>query len=681
MTPPPAGRDAAAASRATEVELFSLAGNDGLLREVNGAFARLLGMSVDEITGCSVLELVHPGDLPEVVTGLAALEGGAPEVLLECRFLQRDGSGVHLQWVARPVAGTDCWWAAGRDTTAFHRLLAEQVDLRARFDLALGRATAAMWELDVASGALTWEAPAAALLGVEFGAAPPSVEGLAALVNAADREAIGGFVREIVATGSAEAGLRIGEDPGMRYLSLRGTALDRDRRGRPARVVGLLLDVTVEKAMEEQMLRMVMRDPLTGVPNRRAFDQALRSEWRRSTRSGDALSVIMVDIDDFKDVNDAFGHLVGDEALCAVARTLGTLLHREGDLLARFGGEEFAVVLPGAGHEGAREVACRIAEAVRGVVVRQAPGQALTVSVGTASREPGEEGSSAREMLARADEALYAAKAAGKDRVVVYEQFLAARAVMETAIAAGLAAGEFALHYQPLVGLGTGEVVGFEALIRWNRPGHGTVAPDDFIPLAETSSLICDLGRWALGEATRQLARWTREGLEPGRMAVNISARHIADPSIVSDVEDALRASGVPADRLELELTETTLMDAETADPHLAHLRGLGVTVALDDFGTGYTSIGQLIDLPVDTLKIDRSFVSAPDPRQRGLVRLMVQAAHAFGLGVVAEGVEDDETLRALRELGCDTVQGFLVSRPMPADRVAPWLTARRAGA
>lgn len=427
------------------------------------------------------------------------------------------------------------------------------------------------------------------------------------------------------------------------------------------------------------MLRMVMRDPLTGVPNRRAFDQALRGEWRRSTRSGDALSVIMVDIDDFKDVNDVFGHLVGDEALCSVARALGALLHREGDLLARFGGEEFAVVLPGADHEGAREVAGRITEAVRAVVVRQAPGHGLTVSVGTASRPAGEAGSTPRELLARADEALYAAKAAGKDRVVVYEQFLAARAVLEGALADGLAAGDLRLHYQPLVALGTGEVAGFEALVRWDRPGHGLVAPDDFIPLAEGSSLICDLGRWALREATRQLAIWTRQGLDPGRMAVNISARHVADPAIVTDVEEALRASGVAAGRLELELTETTLMDVEASGPHLARLRDLGVTVALDDFGTGYTSIGQLIDLPVDTLKIDRSFVGASDPRHRSLVRLMVQAAHAFGLGVVAEGVEDAATLEALRALGCDTVQGFLVARPMAADRVPAWLAGRRA--
>ncbi|MBJ7454858.1 MAG: EAL domain-containing protein [Thermoleophilia bacterium] len=678
--PPAASGPEASALRATEVELFSLAGHDGLLREVNGAFARLLGIPLAEIAGRSLLELVDPDDLERVVAGLSALEAGAPEVLFECRFLQRGGSMVHLQWVARPADGIDGWWASGRDTTAFHRLLAEQIDLRARFDLALGKATAALWELDVPSGRFTWGHEAAALLGVELGGVPQDAAALAALVHPDDAEGLRAAIDELATDGAAEVGVRVGVEPGLRHLSLRGRVLDHDRRGRAVRAVGLVLDVTVEKAMEEQMLRMVMRDALTGAPNRRAFDQAVRGEWRRSTRAGSQLSVVMIDIDDFKAFNDAFGHLVGDEALCAVARALAAALHREGDLLARFGGEEFAVVLPGADHEGAREVAGRLAEAVRAVVVRQAPGWALTVSVGTASRAAGDADGTPRELLARADEALYAAKAAGKDRVVVYEHVLAARARQEAEIAAGLAAEQFTLHYQPLIGLDSGAVVGFEALMRWNRPGHGLVPPDDFIPVAEASSLICDLGRWALREACRQLARWRADGLDPERMlrvAVNISGRHMATPAIVEDVEAALAETGIAPERLELELTETTLLDAGVAEEHLARLRARGVSVALDDFGTGFTSIGQLSGLPVDTLKIDRSFVGSADARRRGLVTLIIQAAHAFGLGVVAEGVEDLETLQELGDLGCDTVQGFLMARPMDPERAAGWLAGR----
>ncbi len=408
----------ATATRATEVELFSLAGHDGHLREVNEAFARLLGLPLSEVNGRSLLELVHPDDLTQIVAGLAALEGGAAEVVLENRFLQHGGTTVYLQWVARPVPGTDLWWAAGRDTTEFHRLLAQRLDLRARLDLAVGSAAAALWELDVRSGGFTWEQQAAEVLGVAAGPLPADAAALAAVAHPDDAGAGASALQQLADVGVCEVGLRVGQGAGQRHLSLRGRVLDRDRRGRALRAVGLVLDVTAEKAMEEQMLRMVMSDALTGVPNRRAFDQALRGEWRRCTRASEPLSMIMVDIDDFKRFNDTFGHLVGDAALIAVARALAASLHREGDLLARFGGEEFAVVLPGVDETGALLVAEALVEAVRAVTVRQAAGWRLTVSVGAASWTPGSARGTSMELVDRADRALYAAKAAGKDRAV-----------------------------------------------------------------------------------------------------------------------------------------------------------------------------------------------------------------------------------------------------------------------
>jgi diguanylate cyclase (GGDEF)-like protein len=611
------------------------------------------------------------------VAGLAALEGGAAEVLLECQFLQRDGRGVHLQWVARPVPGTDLWWAAGRDTTAFHLLLAERSEMSARLDLALGQTTAGMWELDVREGRFSWEPQSARALGVTEGSVPTTAAELAAAVHPEDSARLLTALEQLVDAGVTEVGVRIGEGASTRHLSLRGKILDRDRRGRPLRAVGLVLDVTTEKAMEEQMLRMVMSDALTGVPNRRAFDQTLRSEWRRCTRALQPLSVIMIDIDDFKKFNDTFGHLVGDDALCAVARALTATLNRAGDVVARFGGEEFAVVLPNTDSDGALRVGECLVEAVRAVVVRQAAGKRLSVSVGSATLHPGDEPITSAQLLTRADEALYAAKGAGKDRAVAYEGSVAASAALEAAIARGLVNGEFELYYQPVLALASGDVIGFEALVRWNRPGHGLVPPDSFIPAAEASPLICDLGRWVLNEAASQLATWSRDGLDPRgelRMAVNASGRHVGTPEIVADVEAALVAAGIAAGRLELELTETALVDSGLADKHLSRIRALGVTVAIDDFGTGYASVGQLSQLPVDTLKIDRSFVSSADPRQRGLVTLMVEAAHAFDLRVVAEGIEDAQTLQWVRDLGCDAAQGYLISRPMTAGRVASWL-------
>ncbi len=406
--------------RETEVELFSLAGHDGYLREVNAAFAQILALTPQDLSGLSLLELVHPDDLAAVVAGLAAREAGGGEVLVENRVLPRTGAPVHLQWVARTLPGTDCWWAAGRDTTHFHQLLAERLALQTRLDLALGQTTAAMWELDGRTGALVWEPQAAQLLGRTVDDCPADAGELAAAAHPDDAAAVIGAVQRLLGVGHSEVALRVGDGPAQRHLSMRGKVLDRDRRGRPRLAVGLLLDVTAEKAMEEQMLRMVMSDALTGIPNRRAFDQALKTEWRRCTRAQEPLSVAMIDIDDFKRFNDTYGHLVGDEALCAVARSLTGTLHRPGDVVARFGGEEFALVLPGTPLPAAQSIALRLLDAVRQISVRQAPDWKLSVSIGAVTWQPGSPVPKAVDLLTEADRALYTAKSDGKDCAKVH---------------------------------------------------------------------------------------------------------------------------------------------------------------------------------------------------------------------------------------------------------------------
>lgn len=279
-----------------------------------------------------------------------------------------------------------------------------------------------MWELDARSGVFTWELQAADLLGVAPAGVPTTAAGLAEVVTPEDSASALEAVQRLLDSGVTEVGLRVGQDAALRHLSMRGRVLDRDHRGRPLRAVGLVVDVTAEKAMEEQMLRMVMTDALTAVPNRRAFDHALRTEWRRCKRSTLPLAVVMVDIDDFKRFNDTFGHLVGDDALCSVARALSDVPSRAGDVLARFGGEEFALVLPGVDEDQALQMGRRLVEAARAVTVRQAPGWRMSVSVGTASCHPATSTLKSTELLRRADEALYAAKAAGKDRAAGYQE-------------------------------------------------------------------------------------------------------------------------------------------------------------------------------------------------------------------------------------------------------------------
>jgi diguanylate cyclase (GGDEF)-like protein/PAS domain S-box-containing protein len=653
----------------TEVELFSVAGADGILRHVNARFAALLGADLDELEERSVLELVHPEDVPEVVGALAALAAGTPEVLTETRFRQHDGTWVHLEWVARPVPGSDLWWASGRETTLLHRLRAEGGDLRARLQLAVGE-TAAMWSLDLRTGELTWEPQARSVFGVPVEELPADLATFSTWVHDDDRLPLEAAFDQMRRAGAAEADARIVRPTEVRHVSVRGQVIERDRRKRAVRAVGLVLDVTTARAMEEQMLRMVMSDALTGGPNRRAFDKALRAQWRAATRSTEPLSVLMLDIDDFKQLNDTHGHLVGDAVLTGVWRALSGALHRDGDSVARFGGEEFAVVLPGVDAEGARVVAERCCAAVREVRIDQAPGWRLTVSAGTATRSgaDGHEPASATELLGRADEALYVAKAVGKDRVVGYESALSAQAALDRAVRDGLRDDEFVMHYQPVVDLSSGEVTSYEALMRWERPGHGLVGPGAFNPPAEARDLIKDLGRFALRSSTRQAAAWAADATSPVAVAVNLSARHLADAGVVYDVSVALEQSGLPPRLLVVELTETALADDAAVHEHLTRLRNLGVQVAIDDFGTGYTSVGQIPHLPADVLKIDRSFVCSPEPRQRDLVALMVAAAHAFDLRVVAEGVETAEVYEWVRELGCDHAQGYLIARPGPAE-------------
>jgi len=667
---------------AGELDLFSFACPDGELYEVTDAFAGLLGVTGGEINGRALPDLVAPEDRPALSRELGALSSDARQAILESRFIQSDGHVIYVQWVARRMAGSDLWRAAGTDAADLVKLMADRRDLRTRLDLAIGQATAAMWDLDLREDRFTWETQAAQILGVSPEVIPTNAAELAEVVHPEDRHVMVGALRRLVEEGATEVGVRVGQDAEVRYLSMRGRILDADSDGQTRRAVGLLLDVTTEKAMEEQLLRMSASDALTGTPNRRAFDQALRGEWRRCTRAREPLTLIMVDIDGFKQFNDTFGHLVGDQALIAVARAMAATLHREGDLLARYGGEEFAIVLPNTDTDGALVLGERLAEAVRAITIRQALGWNLSVSVGTASWHPDRELMKSPVLLGRADEALYAAKTAGKNRVIAYEESLAARDTLQAAITEGLKQSEFELHYQPLINLDDGHLVGFEALMRWNRPGHGLLAPHAFIPIAETTTLICDLGRWALQTAACQLAAWSAQGLDLSsslRVAVNVSARHAVMPQLVTDVQAALATSGIVPVQLELELTETALQHSTAVRAQLARVRSLGVSVAIDDFGTGYTSIAELAHMPADVLKIDRTFTTSPHPRQSNLIKLIIEAAHAFDLRVVAEGIEEEHTLHTMRDLDCDIAQGYLIARPMPAEQVPAWITRHSA--
>ncbi|MDP9407525.1 MAG: EAL domain-containing protein [Actinomycetota bacterium] len=417
-----------------------------------------------------------------------------------------------------------------------------------------------------------------------------------------------------------------------------------------------------------------LRDPLSGLANRTLFTE---STTRRLSGAQAEVSVLFVDLDDFKSINDSRGHAAGDTVLLAVADRLSGCV-RSGDVVARLGGDEFALLLPGP-PDNAHRVGERVLRALADPISVEGRQVFVRASVGLAStRTPAER--DAEVLLRNADLAMYTAKAGGKARLAVYADGMAQtahdRAQLTADLAAALARGELHVHYQPSVTLSDGRITGVEALARWRHPARGLVPPAEFVPLAEEAGLINALGEHVLRTATAQAAAWADAGT-PVDIAVNLSPHQVASDGIVDLVRDALTRAGLPPQRLTLEVTEGVLVhDVDAVAGRLAQLRALGARIAIDDFGTGYSSLSYLRQLPVDTIKIDRSFVTdLPDGGANAiLVSSMVELARSLGLDVVAEGVETESQAQALKRLSCGHAQGYLYARPQPADDVTALL-------
>ena len=438
-------------------------------------------------------------------------------------------------------------------------------------------------------------------------------------------------------------------------------------------LVVTLLDVTERKRAEAELARQALQDGLTGLPNRTLLRDRIEHLLARTTRVDRPAAVLVLGLDGFKAINDTLGHDVGDEVLRQVA---GRLLEcvDEADTVARLSGDEFALVVDG-DEEGLGQTATiaeRVLASLAEPVVVGPHRVALSASVGF---DLAVEGAQPDHLLRDAELAMHRAKARGAGRWARYEPSMRVAAVermqLESALPGALAAGQLRLVHQPVVSLSTGRLVGFEALLRWTHPDLGEVSPERFIPVAEETGAIVELGRFVLDEACAQAVRWNRRARQPlVTVAVNVSGRQLASHGLVDDVREALSRHGLPARALVLEVTETALVeDADVAREQLVCLRGLGVRVAIDDFGTGYSSLGYLRHLPVDVLKIDRSFVgSIEDDRSTpGLLRGLLELGRTLGLEVVAEGVERPEQHQRLQDEHCERAQGFLYSPPLEA--------------
>jgi diguanylate cyclase (GGDEF)-like protein/PAS domain S-box-containing protein len=434
----------------------------------------------------------------------------------------------------------------------------------------------------------------------------------------------------------------------------------------------------VERELAASLLtHQALHDPLTGLPNRTLFADRLSQALVRLHRQPSTVAVLFVDVDNFKVINDSLGHDQGDEILMQMARRL-TGAVRPGDTVARFGGDEFVILCEEIHAEGeAVRIGERIRELAGAPMVVSGRDHFVTVSTGIALTSAAQ--TVPADLLRDADAAMYQAKAAGRARSTVFADSMRTRALhrldTEIALRRAIAEGELRLYYQPIVNLTTGRTDAVEALVRWQHPTQGIIPPAEFIPIAEETGLIIPLGEWVLGEACRQANGWRRTypQLSHMTMSVNLSGRQIAQPDLTDVVAHVLADSGLAPSGLVLEITESVLMgDAESAIVVLRRLKDLGVSLSVDDFGTGYSSLSYLKKFPVDVLKIDKSFVDGlgTEGEDTAIVRATINLAHSLGLSTVAEGTETPTQLKALTELGCDKAQGFLFSRPQPAESI-----------
>ncbi|MCB1955839.1 MAG: EAL domain-containing protein [Rhodocyclaceae bacterium] len=484
-------------------------------------------------------------------------------------------------------------------------------------------------------------------------------------------------MREVLASsGRWEGELWSRRRDGSVFLERRTVDAVRAPDGRITHLVSIFNDITDTYRKDQQLLHQALHDPLTGLGNRSLLAERLELGIAHARRDGRRLGLLYMDLDQFKSVNDSLGHPAGDRLLQAVATRLAGRL-RASDTLARVGGDEFVVLMDEfADSDDCARLATQLLASLEAPFELQEATIHVRTSLGIAVYpQDGQDGDT---LLKNADMALYAAKAAGRNTYAFFDQALAERARerldLETALRRAIDGGELSLHYQALVHSHDQRRAGFEALLRWNRPGHGPVPPARFIGIAEDCGLIGALGAWVLEEVCRQLAEWHASGHGWQKVAVNISTRQIMNEDLPSLVASLTDLHGIPAGTLEMEVTESFVMtEPARSRPVLEALRTLGVAIAIDDFGTGHSSLAYLRQLPADVLKIDRSFVveAGSDAGALSIIHTIVSLSRSFGLRVVAEGIETAEQAQLLRHAGCDLMQGYHFARPVPARDIA----------
>ncbi len=657
---------------------------DGRVTEWNDALESLLSCPREHALGRTIINavpvLAHT-EFPRLL--MAVFTQSTPQTIQRLLLPSADGPRAIRVTVLPHSRGATVLWYKTNDDTSLQQALKRSQERLALFEAG---ANDGLWEWDVRGQQLYLSERWHAMVGLSDTGRSGGPDQWFDRVHPDDLDGLKRAIEEHLTGQSGELRHehRIRHEDGSFKPVLCRAVAQRSENGRCVRIAGSLTDVTEQAAADTPIEGAGSRDPLTGLHNRAVFVDALgRHLHEYKARRTGCFATLYLDLDRFKVVNDSLGHMVGDELLCGVARRLESCL-REGDWLARLGGDEFAVLLSGLIDEAqANAVAFRIQESLSASFSIGGREVFTSASIGIAFGN--NEHKNPEEIMRDADAAMYHAKASGKARHEVFDADMHKRAldrlVLESDLRVAVKSSDFEVHYQPIVLLESGACVGFESLVRWRRNG-AIVSPDKFIPIAEELGLVEPLGTWVLQEACRTFANWQRlfpaAGLEC--ITVNVSTRQLMDQNFVPLVEQAVSQAAIAPEALRLEITETALMgNPYTTAERLRELRNFGVKIYLDDFGTGYSSLSYLHKLPVDVLKIDRSFVRTLQSSERpAIVESILALARTLATGVVAEGVESEVQARELRRLGCRHAQGYLYSRPISRAEVEQMLGASR---
>jgi diguanylate cyclase (GGDEF)-like protein/PAS domain S-box-containing protein len=665
---------------------FFMFDSDGKMMRWNASFAENTGYGADEMREKRALDFIAPKDRVAVADAIRRIFENGSEVVIEADIRNQAGRELPYSFHGRPldIGGQRICLGVGRDISDRKRAEREIARAKERLDLALAGSNLAIWDWDLAANEVyfseQWEVVLGARPSDERGTVF-SAEHVQAWNHPEDRER---FADALQAAANGEAAdffceYRLPDPHGAwAWMQSKGKVAERAEDGRALRMTGTTANVTKRKLAEDRVEFLATRDPLTGLPNRMLLNDRLEQGVGNAARKRTRLVFMFIDLDRFKIINDSLGHDVGDELLKRVAARLSACV-RTTDTVARQGGDEFAVILENLpvgesadAHEGAQNVADKMIASMAAPIMIN--GQHLNTSCSIGISVFPVDGQDPQTLMKHADVAMYDAKAKGRNNYQFFSHEMNARAQerlsIENFLRPALRRNELLLHYQPRVSFLTGQVTGVEALIRWQHPRRGLLTPDKFIGVAEDSGLIVPIGEWVIEHAFRQIADWRERSGRDLKLAVNLSVGQMYDGDrLIRAIGNFAKAANLDPTVVELELTESMLLkNREDTAELLMRLGKMGVGLAIDDFGTGYSSLSFLKQLPVDTIKVDSSFVRdiGTDPNDEAIIRAIIAMTHSLKLNVVAEGVEREDQYRVLRDLQCDEYQGFFFSKALP---------------